>query len=211
MARLSDLQTEELLTRLRGGDRSAAEELFAQHRPRLRRMILARTDERLVSRVDPSDVVQDTLTTACRKLPKYLADPRIPFYLWLRQIACDRLVDVHRQHLHAQKRTICQEVSLQLSEASAMQLVQRLVSSKSSPTKHLLRGELRARVRTLVGQLPDVDREVLVLKHLEELSNAECAAVLAITVEAVKKRYLRALVRVRTLMDSDLSSQPDQR
>jgi RNA polymerase sigma-70 factor (ECF subfamily) len=174
-------------------------------------MVVARTDARLASRVDPSDVVQDTLTAACQRLPKYLADPRIPFYLWLRQIAWDRLVDVHRQHLNAKMRTICQEVSLELSEASAMQLVQQLVSSKSGPTTRLLRNELRARVRAMLDQLADADREVLVLKHLEELSNSECAAILAINVEAVKKRYLRALARVRALMDNDLSSQADQR
>jgi len=91
-----------------------------------------------------------------------------------------------------------------------MQLADRLVSSKSGPTKHLLRKELRARVRALLAKLADGDRELLVLKHLEELSNSECAAVLGISVEAVKKRYLRALARVRTLMDNDVSNQADQ-
>ena len=209
MGRSSDLETEELLTRIRGGDRSAAEELFARHRPRLRRMIMARLDERLASRVDPSDVVQDTMAIACRKLPEYLEGARFPFYPWLRQIAWDRLVDIHRQHLHANKRTVRQEVSLGLSEASAMQLADRLASSNSGPTAHLLREELRARVRSLLARLADGDREVLVLKHLEELSNSECAAVLGISVEAVKKRYLRALGRVRALMDDERSSQAD--
>ncbi len=90
-----------------------------------------------------------------------------------------------------------------------MQLADRLVSSKTGPTKHLLRKELRARVRSLLARLPDADREVLVLKHLEELSNAECAAVLGTTLEAVKKRYLRALARVRLLMDANMPSQAD--
>ena len=209
MAASSDQEIEELLARLRGGDRSAAEELFARHRPRLRRMITARLDERLASRIDPSDVVQDAMTLACRRLSDYLEEPRIPFYPWLRQVAWDRLVEVHRQHLHANKRTVRQEVSLELSEASAMQLAQRLVSSKTGPSKHLLRKELRARVRALLARLADGDREVLVLKHLEELSNSECAAVLGTSVEAVKKRYLRALARVRSLMDNDLSSQSE--
>ena len=91
-----------------------------------------------------------------------------------------------------------------------MQLAQRLASSKTGPTKHLLRRELRARVRSLLAKLADGDREVLVLKHLEELSNSECAAVLGISVEAVKKRYVRALARVRTLMGDDASDQADQ-
>jgi len=207
LARSSDEETQGLLARIRGGDRSAAEELFARHRPRLRRMVAARIDERLASRVDPSDVVQETLTVACRRLSEYLEGKPFPFYPWLRQIAWDRLVDVHRQHLYANKRAIRQEAPLELSEASAMQLADRLVSSKTSPTKHLLRKELLARVRSLLARLADGDREVLVLKHLEELSNAECAAVLGITVEAVKKRYLRALARVRSLMDDDISSQ----
>ena len=207
MARASDEETQGLLARIRRGDRSAAEELFARHRPRLRRMVAARIDERLASRVDPSDVVQETLTVACRRLSEYLEGKPFPFYPWLRQIAWDRLVDVHRQHLYANKRAIRQEAPLELSEASAMQLADRLVSSKTSPTKHLLRKELLARVRSLLARLADGDREVLVLKHLEELSNAECAAVLGTTVEAVKKRYLRALARVRSLMDDDISSQ----
>ena len=170
---------------------------------------MARLDERLASRVDPSDVVQDVMTLACRRLSEYLEGARFPFYPWLRQIAWDRLVDIHRRHLHANKRTVRQEVSLELSEASAVQLAQRLVSSQTGPTKHLLRKELRARVRALLARLADGDREVLVLKHLEELSNSECAAVLGTSVEAVKKRYLRALARVRSLMDNDMPSQAD--
>jgi len=210
LAHLSDRETDELLARLRDGDRSAEGELLTRHRPRLRRMITARLDERLASRIDPSDVVQDTMIRACRKLPEYLEGPGFPFYPWLRQIAWDRLVELHRQHLQATKRTVSQEAPLQLSEASAMQLAQRLASSKTGPTKHLLRRELRARVRSLLAKLADGDREVLVLKHLEELSNSECAAVLGISVEAVKKRYVRALARVRTLMGDDASNQADQ-
>jgi RNA polymerase sigma-70 factor (ECF subfamily) len=173
-------------------------------------MITARLDERLASRIDPSDVVQDTMIRACRKLPEYLEGPPFPFYPWLRRIAWDRLVELHRQHLQATKRAVRQEGPLQLSEASAMQLAQRFASSKTGPTKHLLRKELRARVRSLLAKLADGDREVLVLKHLEELSNSECAAVLGISVEAVKKRYVRALVRVRTHMGNDASDQADQ-
>lgn len=210
MAHLSDRETDELLARLRDGDRSAEGELLTRHRPRLRRMITARLDERLASRIDPSDVVQDTMIRACRKLPEYLEGPPFPFYPWLRRIAWDRLVELHRQHLQATKRAVRQEGPLQLSEASAMQLAQRLASSKTGPTKHLLRRELRARVRSLLAKLADGDREVLVLKHLEELSNPECAAVLGISVEAVKKRYVRALARVRTLMGDDASNQADQ-
>jgi len=199
----SGCDTEELLDRVRGGDQSAVEELFARHRLRLRRMVAARMDERVARRADPSDVVQEALSVAYQRLPEYLNHARIAFYPWVRQIAWDRLVDLHRQHIYAGKRTVCQERSMQLSGTSAIQLAERLVSSQTGPSQHMVREELRARVRAILAKLADGDHEILIMKHLEELSNSECAAILEVSVAAVKKRHLRALGRVRKLMEDE--------
>jgi RNA polymerase sigma-70 factor (ECF subfamily) len=179
------------------------DELFSRHRQRLRRMVAVRMDERLAARVDPSDVVQETLGMAHAKLPDYLNDPAIAFYPWLRKIAWDQLVSAHRQHLWADMRAVGREESLELSTGSALQLADQLATSKTGPVEHLLREEVRRRTHEILQRLSDIEREILVLKHLEELSNAECAAVLGISVAAAKKRYLRALERVRSSMADD--------
>lgn len=167
-------------------------------------MVAARMDDRVAPRVDPSDVVQEALVVADRRLPEYLKQADSPFYPWLRQIAWDRLVDAHREHIHADKRSVRREVSMQLSEASSMCLAKQMATSATGPSRHLARKELRTRIRAILGELANLDREILILKHLEELSNSECAAVLGITIVAVKKRYFRALSRVRSLMDREI-------
>jgi len=167
-------------------------------------MIAARMDDRVAARVDPSDVVQEALVVANQRLSEYLKQADSPFYPWLRQIGWDRLVEAHRRHIHADKRSVRREVSVQLSEASAIHLAHRMAGNSSTPSRHLVREELRSRIRAILDDLPDLDREILILKHLEELSNSECAAVLGITEVAVKKRYWRALNRVRKLMDRQL-------
>ncbi len=161
-------------------------------------------DDRVAPRVDPSDVVQEALVIAHERLLEYLRQSDSPFYPWLRQIAWDRLVEAHRQHIHAEKRSVRREVNMQLSELSAMHLAEQMATSATGPSSHVVRKELRNRIRAILGELSDLDREILTLKHLEELSNSECAAVLGITLVAVKKRYLRALGRVRSLMDREI-------
>lgn len=204
MPRASDHETTGLLKRIRNGDQAATGELLGRFRPRLCRMVAARMDDRVTARVDPSDVVQEALVVAHGRLPDYLEEADSPFYPWLRQIAWDRLVDAHRRHIHADKRSVCREVRMQLSDASAIHLAQQMATSATGPSSHLVRQELRGRIRAILGELADLDREILILKHLEELSNSECAAVLGITLVAVKKRYLRALSRVRKLMDREV-------
>ena len=203
MARASDQTTAELLDRIRGGDEKATGELLGLFRPRLRRMVAARMDDRVAARVDPSDVVQEALAAAHRRLPEYLNQVDSPSYPWLRQIAWDRLIDAHREHLHAKRRSVHKEMSMHLSEASSVCLAEQMAATGSGPSGHLIRRELRGRIRAVLGELAELDREILILKHLEELTNSECAAVLGITVPAVKKRYLRALTRVRSLMDRE--------
>jgi RNA polymerase sigma-70 factor (ECF subfamily) len=201
--------TDQLLQRARGGDASARDGLLARHRPRLRRMVRLHLDPRLGARVDPSDVVQETLAEAARRLDDYLRRPPLPFYPWLRQIALDRLVDLRRRHLRARKRSVAREEPgvLSLPDESAAELAARLIDLGSSPSRHLLREELRERVRAALGRLPAADREVLVLRHLEQMPAREVAAVLGVGEGAVRMRLVRALGRLRDLLDQDLGEE----
>ena len=170
-----------------------------RHRNRLRKLIAYHMDRRLAARVDPSDVVQDVLIEAARKLPEYMHERPLPFYPWLRQIACDRLIELHRQHVQAQKRSVRREEpgALALPDESLAELASRLVTSATSPSQRLLRKEIQQRVRDALKRLPGRDREVLEIRHLEQLSVAETAAVLGISQAAVKTRHLRALQRLQ--------------
>jgi RNA polymerase sigma-70 factor (ECF subfamily) len=196
------VDTEELLGRAREGDRGAREELLMHHRDRLRRMIAIRLDRRMAARVDPSDVVQEALTQASQRLSGYLRERPLPFYPWLRQLAWEKLIELNRRHIHAQKRSVTREesASLELPDESAIELANRLMAPGSSPMNHLLRAEQRARVQAALKHLGERDREILVLRHLEQLSTAEMAAVLEISEGAVKTRHLRALQRFRELL-----------
>ena len=193
--------TDELVLRSAGGDDAARQALLVRHRDRLRKMIGVRLDRRLLGRLDPSDVVQEVLIEAHEKLNDYLRDQPLPFYPWLRQIAWQRLVKIH-QHHHARKRRVTQEgpALLELPDESVEDLVERLAGSGTSPSRHALREELRLRVRRALGQLAERDREVLVLRYLEQLPLAEIAAVLGTTEGAVKSRHARALLRLQALL-----------
>jgi RNA polymerase sigma-70 factor (ECF subfamily) len=207
MSARNDPDTEELVERARGGDPEARQLLLTCHRQRLRQMVALRMDRRLRARVDPSDVVQEALLDAAQELSDYLRQRPLPFYPWLRQLAWDRLLELHRRHLYAQKRSVRLEdpEALALPDESAVQLVQRLLAGGSSPSERLLREELRGRVQAALAQLSPRDREVLVLRHLEQLTTHETAAVLGITPGAVKTRHLRALERLRSLLGDDLA------
>jgi RNA polymerase sigma-70 factor, ECF subfamily len=181
-----DPDTDVLIDRAKGGDRSARQQLLVRHRDRLRRMISVRMDRRLAARVDPSDVVQEVLTDAAQELSDYLHRRPLPFYPWLRQLAWDRLVELHRKHVRARKRSVTREETgvLDLPDESAVALAARLLDTGSSPSERLLRSELRARVRAALDRLSDRDREVLVIRHLEGLSTREIAAILNISESA---------------------------
>jgi RNA polymerase sigma-70 factor (ECF subfamily) len=200
--------TEELLARATAGDEEARQQLLAQHRDRLCRMVALRLDRRVAARIDPSDVVQEALLEASQRLSDYLRKRPIPFYPWLRQLAWERLVKLHQRHLQAQKRTVTREEIPPAGPELAITLAQRLVAPGSSPSKHVVLEEMRLRVRDTLKQLPERDREVLVLRFLEQLSTNEIAAVLKITPGAVKLRQLRALERLRTLLD--VKENPEQ-
>jgi RNA polymerase sigma-70 factor, ECF subfamily len=209
MAASGEPDTEQLLRRAAGGDRSAVEQLLVRHDKRLHRLIGLRMDRRLSGRIDPADVVQEALADAVRRLDDYLRDRPLPFYPWLRQLALERLAKVHRQHIHAQKRSVRREEPPPLPGESALELANRLLARGSSPSARLRAAELRARVESALAQLSETDREVLVLRHLEQLSGREVAAVLNISEGAVYNRHLRALGRFRALL-RDLLEEPEK-
>jgi RNA polymerase sigma-70 factor (ECF subfamily) len=157
----------------------------------------------LAARVDPSDVVQEALADAARKLAGYLARRPLPFYPWLRRLAWERLVKCHQRHTTG-RRNVAREEPPALSDASANELAGRLIDRGPSPSQQAVRRELITRARAALQRLSERDREVLVLRYLEHLSTAETAAVLGITEGAVKLRHLRALDRLRRLMGDAL-------
>jgi RNA polymerase sigma-70 factor, ECF subfamily len=198
------LDTEELLRRVGRGDPTAAGDLFRRHRKRLRRMVGVRIDHRLAARVDPSDVVQEALAEAAQRLPEYLRDRPLPFFPWLRQLAWDRLSALYRTHVRTARRSVNREEPPALPDESVLELVDRLLVKSNGPSAGLRRQERRALVRRALEQLPERDREVLVLRQLEELSVAEVAAVLGIGVKAVYARQLKALERLREALSPEL-------
>ena len=206
MARKTSTDTNELVERAALGDDGARQLLFALHRNRLRGMVSVRMDRRLSARLDPSDIVQEAMADAGSHLDEYLRDRPLPFYAWLRQFAWDRLVDVRRKHIDAQARSVDREVawSMPLPDESAVTLAGRLVAQDTSPSHRLLREELRDRIQAALARLSPRDREVLVLRHLEQLSAGETAAVLGLSEAAVKARHTRAVIRLRTLFDGPM-------
>jgi RNA polymerase sigma-70 factor (ECF subfamily) len=198
----TDADTEELLARACAGDVAARQQLLVRHRDRLCRMVAVRLDRRLAGRVDPSDVVQEALAEAAHKLPAYLRLRPLPFYPWLRRLAWEHLLKMHQRHLTARKRSAGREEH-GLPDDSALALVGRLVAPGTSPSNHLLRAELCQRVRDALAQLADGDREVLVLRYLEDLPFSAIAEVLALNEGAVKMRHTRALRRLCGLLGGD--------
>jgi RNA polymerase sigma-70 factor (ECF subfamily) len=204
-----EADTDELLAQAGAGDDAARQHLLVRHRDRLLRMVALHLDRRVAARIDPSDVVQEALLDAAAKLSGYLRDRPLPFYCWLRRLAWERLVKLHQYHLRVRKRSaLREEQSLpQLNDESAQELARHLAASLSSPSRDLLRKELRRRVQAALAALPERDREVLALRYLEQLSTREIAALLQTTEGAIKTRHLRALGRLHDLLDSDLAEE----
>ncbi len=195
-------ESEELMRRAAGGDGEAIDMLLSRYRSQVRKMVDIRMDKRLAARVDPSDIVQDALADAARKLPDYLAKPPLPFYPWLRQLAWERLIQQHRRHIDAQARTVTREQrdGQALPDHSAVQLATRLLAGGTSPSVRLMRKELREQVQQMLAKMAQADREVLVLRYLEQLSISDTAAVLRLTTDGVKSRQRRALERFSKLL-----------
>jgi RNA polymerase sigma-70 factor, ECF subfamily len=196
--------TGDLLRRATAGDAAALGELFAHYRERLHRMVRLRLDRRVAGRLDPSDVLQDAYLDVARRFPEYAAAPDVPFYVWLRALTGQRLIDLHRRHLGARMRDAGQEVSLYrrgLPQASSASLAQQLLAGLTSPTQAAVRAEMQLKLQDALNSMDPIDREVLVLRHFEELNNIETAAELGIEPSAASKRYLRAIRRLKAILD----------
>jgi RNA polymerase sigma-70 factor (ECF subfamily) len=200
----SGTTTEELLRRARAGDVAALGELFAHYRGRLRQMVRLRLDRRVAGRLDPSDVLQEAYLDVARRFPEYVAAPTVPVYVWLRALTGQRLIDLHRQHLGSKMRDARQDVSLYrgaLPQASSASLAQQLLAGLTSPTQAAVRAEMQLQLQEALNSMDPMDREVVVLRHFEELNNIETAAVLGIEPSAASKRYLRAIRRLKAILD----------
>ena len=202
--------TRELLRRAADGDPEAAGTLVDGHRDRLRLMVGMRMDRRLRPRLDASDVVQDVCLEALKRLPHYLREPDpMPFFLWMRFLAGQRLAMLHRFHLGAKARDAARDVPLDRAPwtgASSAVLAEGLAASVTSPSQAAVRREMRAHLRAALDAMDPLDREVLSLRHLEQLSNAETARELGLEVGAASKRYIRAFRRLKGLMSGLKSS-----
>ena len=191
-------ETRALLQRANDGDRQALERLFARHEPYLRQLVLFRLDPRLRARVDPSDVVQETQLEALRLMDDYLRRRPMPFRLWLTKTAHDRLRKVRRRHAETAGRAVSREVPL--PDASSLVLARQLFAHGSTPSRQFSRQETISHVRKALAQLPDADREVLLMRTFEGLSFQDVACLLDIDATVARKRYGRALLKLRKLL-----------
>ena len=205
--------TQNLLANARQGDRAAVNRLLERHRISLKKLIQLRLDRKIARRVDASDVVQDVLMEANTRLQDYLADPRMPFHLWLRQLAQDRMIDVYRRHRGAQRRSLDREQSItapQFSDQSGLDLMGQLADHELTPAAASIRKELEARFVLALDQLEDEDREIVLMRHFEQLGNSEVADALGLSAAAAGMRHLRALRKLRAIL-GDRPSQSGSR
>jgi RNA polymerase sigma-70 factor (ECF subfamily) len=191
-------ETRRLLEQAAQGDRQAFEDLFAKHRPFLRCVVELRLDTRLRARLDPSDVVQDTQMEAFRRLHDYLGRHPMPFRLWLRKTAHERLIKLHDQHIRAVRRSVRREVPL--PEVSSLQLARQLLAQGPTASQQAVKEELARKVRYALGQLSEADREILLMRYVEKLSNQEAGYVLGLNPGTVSKRHGRALMRLQEIL-----------
>jgi len=193
-------QTRDLLDRAKTGDSDAANDVLDRHREALRRAIALRLDPALARRVDASDIVQDVLLEANQRLREYLKNPTMPFHVWLRALAKDRLIDAHRFHRQAQRRSLDREQAAQppaWAADSSVQLLAHLLDPERTPASQAVQQEMERKLTAAIAALGDDDREVIWMRHYEQLGNHEVAEALGLTEPAASMRYLRALRRLR--------------
>ncbi len=199
----SSVGIEELERRLQTGDTEALAELFARERERLWRLIHFRLAEPLRGRLEPDDVLQEAFLAASKRLGQYAESPATSPFIWLRMIVSQTLVDLHRQHLGAQRRDAAREVSLDgapFAQATSASVAIQLVGLFTSPSGAAQRADVLGLVQTAIEQMDPIDREVLALRHFEELSNSEVAETLGIEQKAASIRYVRALRRLKEIL-----------
>jgi RNA polymerase sigma-70 factor (ECF subfamily) len=197
---------EELAVQIRlaaAGDQPAATALFARFHERLLRMVRLRMDRRLKGRMDSEDVLQEAYLDAARRLKDYAAHPPMSFFLWLRYLAAEKLIDAQRHHLGVEKRNASRDVSLYrgpMPEATSAALAAQLLGRLTSPSRAAIRAETQLKVQEVLNTLDPIDREVLVLRHFEHLSNSEVAECLGLSTAAASKRYITALKRLKAIL-----------
>jgi RNA polymerase sigma-70 factor (ECF subfamily) len=189
----------DLLERAGQGEPGAFAELFARYREPLRQAVALRLDRRVLARVDVSDVVQETCMEAARRLADYLAQRPLPFALWLRWLAREQVLAAHRQHLLAEMRAVGREAAPLPAESSVC-FVSALLGKEPSPSQAVVAAEAAEKLRLALGQLDDEERDLILWRHFEHLSNREIAQLLGVTEAAGGKRYIRALERLRGLL-----------
>ena len=193
-----------LIQRALAGEEAVLAELFDMHRPRLERMVNLRMDHRLHARLDASDVLQEAYIDLAQRLPVYAKQKKLPFFLWLRVVTGQRLAQVHRKHLGAAMRNADLEVSLYrqaMPQASTFFLASRLIGKFTSVSQKAMRAEMQVKLQEVLNTMDPNDREVLALRHFEQLSNEEVAQVLEITKSTASKRYIRALRRLKETLE----------
>jgi RNA polymerase sigma-70 factor (ECF subfamily) len=192
------VETLDLLRQVQAGDRQAFEQLFAQHRAQLRHFVDRRLDPKLRARVDASDVVQETQLEVLARLADFLERQPMPFRLWLRKTAYERLLKIRRRHVEAGQRSLQREVPL--PDRSSLALAQQLLATGSTPSQHVGKRELVRQVRQAMAQLAEMDREILLMRNFDGMSNQEVAQVLQIEPATASQRFGRALLRLRKLL-----------
>lgn len=200
------LPTEQLIAQAKIGDDGAINQLMDRHRNSLRQLVRMRLDRKIQNRIDVSDVVQDVLVEANRRLEKYLADPIMPFHLWLRQIAKDRIIDAHRRHRVSAKRSVDREQSMAAPrgyDQSSIQLASLLGDPRLTPAAAVIQAEMARKVEAAIATLDEKDCEIIVMRHYEHLTNQEIGQVLKLTEPAASMRYLRAIRRLKIVLQND--------
>ena len=199
-------QTRELLQQARDGEPAAVNQLLDRHRDAIKRMVDMRMDKMVQRRVDASDIVQEVLVEANRRLHDYLANPAMPFHLWLRSMAHDRLIDAHRRHRGAARRSVNREQSLSVArylDQSSLDLGAQIADRELTPAAMATWHELQVRFQNAIEQLEEGDREVVLMRHFEHLSNGEVATALGLSEPAAGMRYLRAMRKLRAFLEPD--------
>tara|TARA_R110002095_G_scaffold127578_2_gene110638 strand:+ start:2990 stop:3622 length:633 start_codon:yes stop_codon:yes gene_type:complete len=194
---------EEFLNRLRQDPEGVLADEYNQYRDRLWRIVNFRLDRRLLGRVDADDILQEAYLDAAMRIEHYLNDPATSFFIWLRTVVGQTLIDVHRRHLGAQKRDVRREVKPKrrvFSASTSFQIADVLLGDLSTPSQAALKQELAVQLHEALEGLNEIDREILVLRHFEELSNLEAAEVLEIESKTASMRYFRALTRLRSIL-----------
>jgi RNA polymerase sigma-70 factor (ECF subfamily) len=202
---VSDLPAEspELVNRVLRGDTDALSELFAIYRPRLWRMVNFRLDPRLAGRIDADDILQEAWLRAIDRIDSFISDAARSSFIWFRMIVTQTMVDLHRRHVGAQKRSAAKEMSIHggwSSDSTSISLARHLLGHLSSPSNAAIRAELSQQLEAALSTMSDIDREVLAMRHFEELTNGETAQVLEMTEQAASARYVRALARLRHVL-----------